>query len=72
MQEEFIIKEYFKKYKQIQKIQVQKFFNLYPNIKNYVNNILINDSNWINLTNIINGIVKNKPLKLCKVCRKYN
>ena len=64
------IKEYFSKFKQIQRPCVEKYLNEHKNIIDYLNQILNDTPEWLLIINIIQGILKNFDLETCKICGK--
>lgn len=66
------IKEYFSQFKQIQNSCVEKYLNKNKNVKDYLNQILNEEPEWLMVKNIINGILKNFDLEICKTCRQTN
>ncbi len=65
------IKEYFLKFKQIQKPCVEIFLKNNDNAKMYLENILNEIPEWLSCQNIINGIVKDFDLPICKTCGRH-
>ena len=51
------IKDYFSKFKQVQRPCVEKYLNEHKNLKDYLNQILNDTPEWLLITNIIQGIV---------------
>ena len=66
-----LIKNYFKGYSKRGIINtLPKFLRNNPEVKSYLNNILIENPNWENIRNIIYGICFDEQLKKCKNCGK--
>lgn len=64
------IKEYFSKFTQIQRQCVKIFLDKNPKIEQYLNDFLSAIPEWLNIQNIIAGIVKDFDLPKCKICGK--
>ena len=58
----------FSKFKKITITSVEKFGKNHPNEIDELKQILENEPAWINLQNVIIGIIENKELKKCKTC----
>ena len=65
-----IFKKYFKNAKIITKNGVIKFFKLYPEYQNILEQYLIENPNWESIQNIITGIIKDIDLPFCNTCGK--
>ena len=66
-----IIKNYFNGYSKRGIINgFSKFIKNNPEVESYLNNILIENSNWENIRNIVYGICFDEQLKKCKNCGK--
>ena len=64
-----IIKQYFKGYSKIGNA-LPKFLRNNPEVKSYLNNLLIENPNWESIKNIVYGICFDEQLKKCKNCGK--
>ena len=64
-----LIKNYFKGYSKIGNA-LPKFLRNNPEVKIYLNNILVENFNWENIRNIVYSICFNEQLKHCKNCGK--
>ena len=60
----------FSKFKKITITSVEKFGKNHPNEIAELKQILENEPEWVNLQNVIIGIIENKQLKKCKTCGK--
>jgi very-short-patch-repair endonuclease len=65
-----IFKKYFKNAKIITKNGVIKFFKLYPEYQNILDQYLIENPNWESIQNIVTGIIKDIDLPFCNTCGK--
>ena len=66
-----LIKQYFQGYsKQRVGINLLKFIKNNPEVEKYLNDILIKNSNWENIKNIVYEICFDEELKKCKNCGK--
>ena len=66
-----LIKNYFQGYsKKGISNALPKFIKNNPEVEKYLNNLLIENSNWENIRNIVYEICFDEQLKKCKTCRK--